>query len=183
MSETMVNGDSQQSHFIAHLTSYPVVSDGITTYKSNPYGEKSIALFNDAYSRFASPFIPYLQGPYSWVAPYVAKADELGDSGLSTIDDKFPIVKEDTEKIKGSVFETMYYPVQVAQDGKEYVFKTYEDEGSKIDGKGIFHLAKTVVSTELRIASDVLHALAEWLGPKKEKAQKTVEEKIEAMKN
>jgi hypothetical protein len=159
-----------------------VVSDGITTYKSNPYGEKTIVIFNDAYSRVAPQVLPYLRGPYSYVAPYVAKADELGDSGLSTIDTKFPIVKEDTETIKGSIKTTVFYPVKVAQDGKQYVFKTYSDEGSKIDGNGIFHLAKTVVSTELKIASDLLHFVAEWLGPKKEAAKKSVEERIDAMK-
>lgn len=92
-------------------------------------------------------------------------------------------MKEDTDKIKGSVVDVVFFPVKLAQDGKEYVFKTYEDEGSKINGRGVVHTAQTIVSTELRIASDFLHAVAEWLGPKKEKAQKTVEEKLDAMKH
>lgn len=166
-----------------HLTSYPLVSDGITTYKSNPYGQKSLSLFADAYSRLASPLMPYLRGPYAYVAPYVAKADELGDNGLTTVETRFPIVKEDTSTIKGTVLDVAFYPVKVVNDGKEYIFKTYEDENNKTEGKGLPKLVKSVVSTELKIAADMLHFVAEWLGPRKEKAQKVVDEKMGAIKN
>lgn len=127
--------------------------------------------------------MPYLRGPYSYVAPYVAKADELGDNGLTTVETHFPIVKEDTSTIKGTVLGVAFYPVKVVNDGKEYVFKTYEDENNKTEGKGLPKIFKSVVSTELKIAADVLHAVAEWLGPRKEKAQKIAQEKMDAVKN
>lgn len=128
------------------------------------------------------PFFPYLRGPYSYVAPYVNKADELGDRGLSHIDERFPIVKSDTKTIKGNIRSIVYFPYDKANEGKVYVIKTYEDESGKTEGKGLPHLVKSVVSTELKIASDVLHALAEWLGPKKERAEKTVDEKVHALR-
>ena len=94
----MVNGDSQ-SKFISHLTSYPVVSDGVETFKSNPYGRKSLDLADSAYQRVVKPVEPHFETAYSYAKPYVGKADELGDSGLGYIDSKFPIVKEDTSAI------------------------------------------------------------------------------------
>ena len=95
MSGPTVNGTRASSQFIDHLTSYPVVSDGIETFKSNPYGKKSLELADSAYSRFGKPVEPYLETPKQYAAPYAKKADELADSGLSQIETRFPIVKED----------------------------------------------------------------------------------------
>ena len=75
-----MNGDKPSSHFLNHLSSYPVVSDGIEAYKTNPYGKKSLELADNAYNRFGKPVQPYLETPYNYAKPYVAKADELADS-------------------------------------------------------------------------------------------------------
>jgi len=50
-----INGDRSSSQFLDHLTSYPVVSDGIETFKSNSYGKKSLEIADSAYSRFGKP--------------------------------------------------------------------------------------------------------------------------------
>lgn len=97
--ETLTNGEKHSSQFISHFTSLPAVNDGIGAFKSNPYGKKSIELVDGAYSRFGKPVEPYLQTPYSYAKPYVQKADELADSGLSWGENKFPIVKEETGTI------------------------------------------------------------------------------------
>lgn len=125
MGQNLVNGDKHSSQFIDHLTSYPVVSDGIETFKSNPYGKKSLELADNAYNRFGKPVEPYLETPKQYAAPYAKKADELASSGLTRVENTFPIVKEDTTTIvdKGKAF--VWWPYNTAGDGVNYVFATY----------------------------------------------------------
>lgn len=116
------------------------------------------------------------------MAPYLAKADEFGDSALTKADERFPLVKEDTEKVKSAVLEYAHYPITLAQSGRDYVVNSYNDESSKVGGEGIVKVVKSVISTELRILSDGLHAVAEFVGPKKQQAEELVKEKIEQIK-
>lgn len=167
----MVNGDRPQSKFISHLSSYPVVSDGVETFKSNPYGKKSLDLADSAYQRVVKPVEPHLETAYSYAKPYVGKADELGDSGLGYIDSKFPIVKEDTSTIVDKGKSIVLWPFKVAFDGKDYVVNTWSDEYQKTAnhkdrGAGISTLILALISTELKIASDFFQAVADFLGPK-----------------
>lgn len=109
--ETLTNGESKNSSkFLNHLSSYPAVHDGIETYKSNPYGKKSLELADGAYARFAKPVEPYLEKPYGYAKPYVQKADELADNGLSKVDTHFPIVKEDTHTIVDTAKSYILWP-------------------------------------------------------------------------
>lgn len=165
---------STKSNIPQHLTSYPVVSDGITTYKSNPYGAKSISLTLDAYKRFFIPVEPYLKGPYSYIAPYLAKADSLGDKGLSEFDSRVPIVKEETASLKEKVTGVAFFPFQLGAQGKDYVFKTFEDEKKKT-GEGIVPLAKALWGTEVKVAADTFQWIADFLSAKKEEAKKGYE--------
>jgi len=171
MSTPLTNGEKSHSKVISHITSYPVVSDSIDTYKSNPYGKKSIDLANTAYSKFGSPLLPYLQTPYSYVAPYVEKADSFADSTLSTVDSKFPIVKEDTQKVKGTIVDFAFFPLRLAGSGKAYVFGTFNDEYKKTGGDdGIFKLAKATISTELKVGHDTLNYIISYWNKGKEAA-------------
>lgn len=158
------------------MTSYPVVSDSIETFKSNPYGAKSLEVADGAYSRFGKPFVPYLRTPYSYAAPYVAKADSIADASLNTVDNHFPIVKEDTQTLYDSAKSWAFWPFQLADDGKNYVFSTYNDEYKKTAsrnnrGEGLTTFFMALVSTELKVASDALAAAANYLGPKKDEAK------------
>jgi len=178
MAEPMTNGEKPSSLFISHLTSYPVVSDGITTYKSNPYGAKSVSLALDAYKRFFVPVEPYLKTPYSYIAPYLAKADSLGDQGLTKLDSSVPIVKEETGVLKEKVTGVAYFPFKLGAQGKEYVFKTFEEEKKKGGAdKGVLPLAKALWSTEVKVAADTFQWLADFLSTKKEEAKKFSHEK------
>lgn len=173
----MTNGEKPSSQFLSHLTSLPLVSDSIETYKSNPYGQKTIALASNTYDRFGKPIVPYLQGPYSWVAPYVAKADSLADSGLTKAEQTFPIVKEDTEKVKGTILDYALFPVHVGLKGKDYIFSTYDDQYKKTGGQGLGTTVKAAISTEMKVAHDVYNFVMGYLSKGKETAQKKVEEK------
>jgi len=171
MSTPLTNGDKPASKVLSHITSYPLVSDTISTYKSNPYGQKTINLANTAYAKFGSPLLPYLQTPYSYVAPYVEKADSLADSTLTKVDDTFPIVKEDTQKVKSTVLDFAFFPLRLAGSGKDYVFGTFNDEYKKTGGDdGIFKLAKATISTELKVGHDTVSYIIKYFNKGKEAA-------------
>jgi len=159
------------------LASYPLISDGISTFKANPYGQKSLDLADSGYTKFAKPYLPYFSKPYGYVAPYVAKADSIGDKGLSKVDEKFPIVKEETEKIKGTIFDYAGYPLKLAGDGKAYLFDTYSSEYKKCGGDGYVAGGKAVISTSLVITSESLAWISAFLGAKKEQAKDMYKEK------
>lgn len=176
--QKQVNGEKPPSQTFDHIKSYPLVSDSIIVYQNNTIGAHSISLFNSFYATFAEPVLPYLRTPYSVVAPYLVQVDAFGDSTLSHVDHHFPAVKQtNLEDVKNTtVFRTAGYPFKIAGDSKDYVFKTYEDEYQKIGGQGIVTAGMAIVSTELRIASDAMHAFADFIGPKKEEAKKQFHE-------
>ncbi|KAF2731448.1 hypothetical protein EJ04DRAFT_514556 [Polyplosphaeria fusca] len=176
-STPMTNGDKSHSKALSHLQSWPVIHDGLEFYKTNPYGAKSLALFNNTYQRFVAPLHPYLQTPYSYLSPYLSRADELGDSGLSHVDAHFPIVKEDTSKLKEKVQGVAFLPFALAGKGKQYLFSAWNDEYSKTRGDdGLAKNVKAFISTELRIGHDGYKLVREYLQKGKQEASKRVED-------
>lgn len=166
-----INSQSQ------HLTSYPVVSDSISTFKSNPYGKKSLDLADTGFETFVKPVLPYAQKPYGLVAPIVAKADAMADGGLSKVDQTFPIVKQDTDKIKGTVLDYAFLPFRLAGEGREYALNTYSAEYKKCGGDGVVAGGKALITTGLVFTSDSLAWLSSFLGAKKEQTKNVVKEK------
>ena len=162
---------------LQHVGSYPAVSDTKEAIENNPYGKKGIELANEGYNKVVAPVLPYAQGPYGYVAPYVQKADQLADSGLSKVDDKFPIVKQDTEKIKKTIFDLAFMPLRIANEGKDYVLSTYGNEYKKCGGDGYIAGGKALITTGLVVTSDSLSWLADFLNQKKEEAKETAKEK------
>jgi len=177
MGDATVNGDMPKSSFIDHVTSYPAVSDGISFVKDNPYGAKGIDLTNAAYSKFVKPTLPYLEKPASYAAPYVAKVDQLGDSFLSKVDEKVPMVKSETQEIKGTVMDTINWPMKKAGETKDFALSTYSDEYKKCGGNGVFAGGKAAVTTSLILSSEYLKWLSSFLQAKKEEAKEVVQEK------
>jgi len=175
MSQPVTNGDGPHSLFLSHLTSYPLISDSISTVKSNTYGAKSINLVNNAYStaytKLYQPVSPYLSGPYSLIAPYLAKADSIGDSGLSSIESRFPIVKAETATIQEKVQGVAGIPWKIASDGKAYVFKTYDEEYANSQGNGIIKHAKAAIGTELKITLAFLQLVTDFLNKAKQQGK------------
>ncbi|KAL2008119.1 hypothetical protein VTN00DRAFT_8101 [Thermoascus crustaceus] len=177
MGEPAVNGEKVHSQFLTHLTSYPVVSDSITTFKNTKYGAKSIDYADQGYSRFAKPVLPYLSKPYGYLAPYIAKVDAIGDTGLTKVELVFPIVKEDTETIKGTVLDRVYLPLRLAGDVKKHVFELYGSEYTKCGGDGYVASGKAVITTSLLLSQESLAWLSSFLGSKKEQVKDAVNEK------
>lgn len=166
-----------------HLTSYPIVSDSISTFKSNRYGKKSISLADQGYHQLIAPFVPYAERPYGYVKPYVAKADSIADGGLAKVDSTFPIVKEDTQKIKNSVIDFAFFPLRLAGNSKDYVFSTYSGEYEKCGGDGYISGGKAVITTGLVVTSDSLSWLGSFLTKKKEQTKEVAKEAKEKSNN
>jgi hypothetical protein len=173
-----VNGESPSSAFLSHLFSYPVISDSISTFKSNPYGQKALSLSDSGYKTFAKPVLPYLSKPYSYVDPYVKRADSIGDSTLSTLDSKFPVVKKPTGELYDNATGLAMFPLKKGKEGKEYVFGVYGREYKKVGGEGIVTYGKAAMTTGLIVSSDALSWLSEVLSQKKKVAKEVTSEKI-----
>lgn len=175
----MTNGEKPSSKVLSHLQSYPLVHDSLELYRTNPYGAKSLSLINTTYTRFIHPLNPYLQTPYSYLSPYLHRADDLADTGLSNLDSQFPIVKEDTSKLKEKVLQGFdrWAPFRFAKRGQEYVWRTWEDEYGKVGGEeGVVRSVKAIVSTELKVGLDGVNVVREWVRREKEVVAKKGEE-------
>ncbi|KAL2824592.1 MAGE family-domain-containing protein [Aspergillus cavernicola] len=166
MGENAVNGDRAQSQFFEHLTSYPVVSDSIIVFKGNKYGAKSLEYADQGYG-IAKPYLPYLSKPYGYVAPYVARADTLGDKGLHRVEVTFPFIKEDTGTLKSTIYNSAYFPLRLAGDVKSHLFSTYGDEYKKCGGDGYVASGKAIITTGLVLSQESLVFLSSLLQQKK----------------
>jgi len=79
---------------VNRLYSYPIVQDGVTTIQQNinstDIGRRTASSLSTAFDSVAtSPSI----------RPYLAKADNIVDSGLGQLEERFPIVKQSTKEI------------------------------------------------------------------------------------
>ncbi|KAJ5084419.1 hypothetical protein NUU61_008998 [Penicillium alfredii] len=177
MAQPVVNGETPHSQFLTHLTSYPLVSDSISLFKTNPYGAKSLEYADHGYTRLAKPVLPYFSTPYSYVAPYLARADTLGDQGLTQIDSRFPFIKEDTQKLRGSLYHRAGFPVRFAGEVKGHVFDIYGAEYKKCGGDGVVASGKAVVTTSLVLSQESLAWISAWLQTSQEEKD-VVNEKV-----
>lgn len=96
---------------------------------------------------------------------------------MSKVDTKFPIVKEDTNKLKETVAGLAGLPFTVVGKGKEYVLGTWQDEYQKTRGEdGLVKSAKAFLSTELKIGHDGYNYLLQYWAKGKKEAGKKVDE-------
>ncbi|KAK2809298.1 hypothetical protein FQN50_003940 [Emmonsiellopsis sp. PD_5] len=176
MGDPIVNGEVPSSQFIKHLTSIPLISDSLAAIQNNSYAQKSIQLADQSYSHLAKPVVPILAKPYTYLAPYVAKVDSLGNEGLNRVEVHFPIVKKDTEAIKGTIKGYIYLPARIAGDGKQHLMDVYSNEYKSCGGEGYVALGKAVITTGLTLTSESLLWLGSVIGSKKEAVEAAVPE-------
>ena len=156
------------------------MSSSIESFKANPYGAKSLSFSQSTYEKYLAPYVPYAQKPYTYISPYVAKADSLASDGLVKVEDSFPLVKEEPSVIKNTLLDWATYPLKVAQEGKEHVLKTYGSEYQKCGGSSqsssssssssdstinntlaaVVPTIKATVTTSLVLTSDLLAYLS-----------------------
>ena len=154
-----------------------MVSDSINAVKQNPYGQKSLNIADAGYKNFVAPVVPYAEGPYGYVRPYVNKADQIADTVLNKADKKFPVIKEDTEKVKGSILDLAFLPLRLMGQSKDYALNTYSKQYKKCGGDGYVAGGKAVVTSGMIITSDYFAWLADFLAQKKEEAKEVAKEK------
>lgn len=136
------------------------------TFKTHPYGSKAIGFAENTYKNLVAPFHPYLATPYSYLHPYLTRADQIGDSTLSKLETHLPIVKEDTSKVK-----------EVALSPYTYVTSTWQDEYKKTQRQdGLVKTGIVVLSTELKIVSDACDVFLTYWNKSKETTKKVIEE-------
>ncbi|KAF3766277.1 hypothetical protein M406DRAFT_322307 [Cryphonectria parasitica EP155] len=180
MTTPQVNGDVPASSFLKHLNGYPVVHDGVETFKANPYGQKSLQLGDSAYKTFAAPVLPYLSKPYQYVEPYVKRADDLGDKALAKVDEKFPVVKKPTGELYSDAKGIVLLPYNKAFEGRDHVLSVYSSEYKKVggeNGSGLILTGKAAVATALIITSETVKFIGDYLGQKKEQAHHVIDNK------
>ncbi|KAF4460902.1 CAP20-virulence factor [Fusarium albosuccineum] len=181
MSSPQVNGDVSASHysaFIRHLLNYPVISDGVHTFKTNEYGQRSIQLSDAAYQKLLVPVIPWFEKPYQYVSPYAQKVDSLGDKTLDRIDERFPVVKKPTEELYNDTKGLILLPYHKGLEGKDHIFQVYNSEYKKNEQAGLVAHGKAAVTTVLVVSNETLSWLSSFLHQKKAEATNAVNEKI-----
>jgi len=183
----VTNGDSPttptSSAFLNHLASYPLISDSIQTIQTNPYTSKTLAISRQTYTLLTekTPIIPLLSKPYQYAAPYLSRADQVGDNTLSTIDEKFPVVKKPTGELYNEGKSVVFFPLVKGKEGKEYVFDVYGREMGKFKGQGkngLVEMGRAAVVTGLLVTGDVVAWLGRFLKEKKAETKEVVNEKM-----
>jgi len=169
-SAPLTNGETPRSKSLSHLHSYPVVHDTVETFKNTNIGASTLNLASNTYRSFVAPFHPYLQRPYSVAHPYLTRADELGDTGLSKFETYVPVVKEDTKTLKQYAFAPY-----------NYVAGTWQEQYERTSHQnGLVKTGLAVVSTELKIISDACTVFLDYWNSSK--GGQKVNQKIEQAK-
>lgn len=166
---------------LSHLKSFPLISDSLSTITSHPLGQRSLSLTATLSHRFLGPIAPYLLKVNEIASPYVSKADDLADSGLDKVEEKFPILKEPTENVRhrveervGGVREKVEIGRGMMYEGREYVLSVYQKELEKEGSKGYLPIAKAGITTTFTITADSIHWLVDQLTAKKAAAEAKV---------
>ncbi|KAI6248255.1 hypothetical protein HI914_03067 [Erysiphe necator] len=176
---SQLNGESRpNSAFLSHLKSYPIVSDGITTFTSNPYGAKSLSLTTSSYEKISKPLLPYLRMPIAYISPYAARADSIGNSTLSSLEEIFPVVKKPTGELIEEGKSVVFFPLRKGCEGRDYVKGVFGSEKKKFGDAGLINYGKAALATSLVISSDALNWLNGYLAAKTDQAKEIKKEKL-----
>ncbi|EPS40605.1 hypothetical protein H072_5497 [Dactylellina haptotyla CBS 200.50] len=152
--------------------------------KGHPVGQRSISISQSVYDTLVKPFSPYLAKANVYASPYVTKADQFADSGLVKLEERVPLVKESTEKLKERITNlTVYHTAQDAltfgNEKKDHAIKVYNDEYNKASNgqKSMASVAKAGITTTYILSTQTLGWIAGYLTVKKEEVTEAVNEK------
>lgn len=96
---------------------------------------------------------------------------------MTKIDSNFPIIKENTDKIKGTIYGNAQFPLKIAGDIKKHVFNVYGDEYKKYGGNGVIASGKAAISASLVLSQESLAWITSFLQTQKDQANNSVNEK------
>ncbi|EXK82953.1 hypothetical protein FOQG_12785 [Fusarium oxysporum f. sp. raphani 54005] len=143
---------------VQHLLSYPVISDGVHTFDSGKYGQRSIQFGNAAYQTFAATATTWFQKPYQHLLPYIQKVDSLGDNILHYVNKQFPIIKKPTQELYNDTKGLVSLLYHKALEGRDHVLKVYDSEYKKNKQVGLVAHGKAAVTTVLGVSNEALLA-------------------------
>ncbi|KAK5114551.1 hypothetical protein LTR62_002486 [Meristemomyces frigidus] len=177
MSSQQTTGDMMPSKTMDHVASYPIVNDTIEAAKSHPIGQKSMEIANGAYQRFIEPVEPYMRKPASMAKPYLHKVDEFAVSGLQQLDQRAPLLQEDSQTVIDTGRDYITFPIR-------YPLSVWQEEynkqaGSRGENHNIFFpmfLFVVVTCFSLHVYRDVYRFAIDFLNnvvkPKAQEARK-----------
>lgn len=122
--------------------------------------------------------MPYLRTPIAYISPYAARADSLGNSTLSSIDSKFPVVKKPTGELLADGKAVIFFPLRKGFEGKDYVTNIFGSEKKKFGGDGLITYGKAAICTGLVVSSEALNWLNGFLAAKADQAKELKNEKL-----
>ncbi|KAI3552715.1 uncharacterized protein CCOS01_13888 [Colletotrichum costaricense] len=174
-----VNGDlpSVPSAALQHFLDYPVVHDGVVTFRNHPVGKKSLVYSDSAYKTFAEPLLPYFARPWGYLRPYAEKADNLGDQALTKVDERFPVVKKPTEELYAGAKGIIALPIRTGVEAKDHVLKTFSQQKKKVGSENVVAYGKALIGTALITTSELIIWVGDVIHYKKEEAKEVVNEK------
>jgi len=183
MSHKQVNGEKPSSATLAHLASYPLLADLTTTIQSSPYTAKPLAITTNLTHTLATTFTPLLSTPLAYLHPYIARADSLCDTTLSSLDTNFPIVTRPTGEIYGEGKRVVYLPVIKGVQGKDWLTGTWKGELSKCGDKGVVAWGKAALATGWIVGGETLGYVKALVAEKKEEEVKDMKTSNPANEN
>lgn len=145
----VVDGDSPQSTTLRHLLTYPAVQDGVRVFKANALGKMSIQLSTSVYQAVAAPVLPLFNKPFSFVSPYLQRADELGNETLTMLEEKFPAVKKPSPELLVEAKEVVYAPVR-------HVAEVYNGAYQRNGSGDVIARSKAAVKTAALVTGESL---------------------------
>ncbi|TXB96706.1 hypothetical protein FocTR4_00010953, partial [Fusarium oxysporum f. sp. cubense] len=157
----------------SHLLSYPVISDGVHTFESGKYGQRSIPFGNAACQTFAATTTTWFQKPYQHLLLYI-KVDSLGDNILHYVEKQFPIIKKPTQVLYNDTKDLISLSYHKGLEGRDHVPKVYDSEYKKNKQVCLVAHGKAAVTTVLGVSNEALSWLSRLLHPKKAEATNTV---------
>ncbi|RAL61833.1 hypothetical protein DID88_002896 [Monilinia fructigena] len=155
-----VNGDTS-SAFLSHLTSYPLIHDSISTFKSLSIWPTIHRLNHHFHTR--------------------SSANHSFHTSKSLTNTSLHTSRKSTNSAN-----LLYRPLipnspplrnPLGNEGKEYALGKYNSEVKKTEDQGIVGFGKAVVSTGLIVSSEAFQWLSQFLSAKKAEAKETTHEK------
>lgn len=163
---------------IQHLLDYPLVSDGVHTFKTNQFGQRSIKIGDSAYKTLSSSVFPWFAKPYEYVSPYVAQADTFGEKTLGKLDATFPVVKKPTNELYNDTKGLILLPFNKGIESRDHVFQIYNTEFKKTEQPGFVAYGRAALTTALVVSNETLNWISSFLSAKKSEANSAVNEKV-----
>ncbi|KAL8713548.1 MAG: hypothetical protein Q9220_002410 [cf. Caloplaca sp. 1 TL-2023] len=181
MNKPSVNGDVPSSKFLDRLTSFPAVSTGIDSVKSNPITATPLQITQRTTSLLMTPVSPFASLSYfvlePLIQPIMKQLDAIAHDYLAKAEGSLPLITEEPGKIKAEIKRLLWFPWTKVQEQKDYIYGIYRDECSERGDSGFAAKGRAVVCTQLIVTSDGLLWIRSVLSSGQTQAKKVIKEK------